>query len=62
LIHSTTDDNVHLQNTIQFAYELRKTAKPVQLMRYPQSRHGINDLLLVKHRDSTMTEFILANL
>ena len=62
LIHGTTDDNVHLQKTIQFAYELRKTAKPFQLMRYFQSRHGINPLLLVKPWDSTVTEFILANL
>jgi len=26
-------------------------------MRYPQSRHGSNNLLLVKHWDSTVTEF-----
>jgi hypothetical protein len=31
-------------------------------MRYSQSRHGINPLLLVKPWDSTVTGFILANL
>ena len=24
LVHGTTDDNVHVQNTIQFAYELQQ--------------------------------------
>ena len=62
LIHGMIDDNVHMQNTIQFAYELQKAGKPFQLMLYPKSRHGVNDPLLVKHMRATMTDFILANL
>ncbi|HKP71423.1 MAG TPA: DPP IV N-terminal domain-containing protein, partial [Pyrinomonadaceae bacterium] len=38
LIHGAMDDNVHVQNTIQFAYELQKAGKPFQLMLYPKSR------------------------
>jgi dipeptidyl-peptidase-4 len=62
LIHGMIDDNVHMQNTIQFAYELQKAGKPFQLMLYPKSRHGVSDPLLLKHMRMTMTEFILANL
>jgi dipeptidyl-peptidase-4 len=62
LIHGMIDDNVHMQNTIQFAYELQKAGKPFQLMLYPRSRHGVMDPLLVKHMRSMMTEFVLTNL
>ncbi len=62
LIHGAMDDNVHVQNTIQFAYELQKADKPFQLMLYPKSRHGVTDPLLVKHMRQMMTDFILQNL
>lgn len=62
LIHGLMDDNVHVQNTIQFAYELQKAGKPFQLMLYPKSRHGVTDPLLVKHMRQMMTDFILQNL
>jgi dipeptidyl-peptidase-4 len=62
LIHGAIDDNVHMQNTIQFAYELQKAGKPFQLMLYPKSRHGVSDPLLRKHLYQTMTDFIVQNL
>jgi dipeptidyl aminopeptidase/acylaminoacyl peptidase len=62
LIHGMIDDNVHMQNTIQFAYELQKAGKPFQLMLYPKSRHGVTDPLLLKHMRAMMTDFIIANL
>jgi dipeptidyl-peptidase 4 len=62
LIHGMIDDNVHMQNTIQFAYELQKAGKQFKLMLYPKSRHGVVDPLLVKHMREMMTEFILENL
>ncbi|HEX8069814.1 MAG TPA: S9 family peptidase [Pyrinomonadaceae bacterium] len=62
LIHGAIDDNVHMQNTIQFAYELQKAGKPFQLMLYPKSRHGVTDPLLVKHMRQMMTDFVLQNL
>ena len=40
LIHGTMDDNVHMQNSVQFAYELQKAGKPFEMMVYPKSRHG----------------------
>ncbi len=62
LIHGAIDDNVHLQNTVQFVYELQKAGKQFQLMVYPKSRHGVTDPLLVKHMRQMMTDFVLANL
>lgn len=62
LIHGTIDDNVHMQNTIQFAYALQKAGKDFQLMLYPKSRHGVVDPLLAKHMHSMMTQFIIDNL
>jgi dipeptidyl-peptidase-4 len=62
LIHGAMDDNVHMQNTIQLAYELQKAGKQFQMMIYPKSRHGVSDPLLVKHMCAMMTDFILTNL
>ena len=62
LVHGAIDDNVHMANTIQFLYELQRANKPVQLMVYPKSRHGVTDPVLLKHMRQMMTDFILANL
>lgn len=62
LVHGLLDDNVHAQNTVQFAYELQKAGKPFELMLYPKSRHGVTDPLLAKHMRQTMVDFILRTL
>ena len=62
LIHGAIDDNVHMSNTIQFAYELQKAGHQFGLMLYPKSRHGVTDPLLVRHMRQMMTDFVLANL
>jgi dipeptidyl-peptidase-4 len=62
LIHGSIDDNVHVANTLQFAYELQKAQKPFQLMLYPKSRHGITDPALVKHLRTTMFDFVVEHL
>ena len=56
------DDNVHAQNTVQFAYELQKAGKPFEIMLYPKSRHGVTDPLLARHMRQTMVEFIMRTL
>jgi len=61
LLHGTTDDNVHLQNTIQFMYELQKAGKQFELMVYPKSRHGVTEPLLNKHLHQVMLDFVLRN-
>ncbi|HEV2836367.1 MAG TPA: S9 family peptidase [Pyrinomonadaceae bacterium] len=62
LIHGAIDDNVHMQNTLQFVYELQKAGKQFELMLYPKSRHGVTDPLLLKHMRQMMTDFIVENL
>jgi dipeptidyl aminopeptidase/acylaminoacyl peptidase len=62
LIHGTMDDNVHLQNTLQFVYELQKAGKQFDLMLYPKSGHGIGDPAQVKHLREMITKYILENL
>jgi dipeptidyl-peptidase-4 len=59
LMHGTTDDNVHMQNSVQFAYELQKVGKPFEVMIYPKSRHAVTDSQLVKHLRQTMFDFVM---
>lgn len=40
LTHGTSDDNVHLQNTIQLIDALQKEGKVFELMLYPGAMHG----------------------
>jgi len=62
LIHGAIDDNVHMQNTTQLAYELQRAGHQFDLMYYPTQRHGLTNQAQVKHWYSMMTEFILKNL
>jgi dipeptidyl-peptidase-4 len=41
LVHGTSDDNVHFQNSIQMIDALIKADKPFRLMVYPNKTHGI---------------------
>jgi dipeptidyl-peptidase-4 len=40
LIHGTSDDNVHLSNTLSFVEELIKAGKPYALLVHPRQKHG----------------------
>lgn len=40
LVHGTSDDNVHMQNTIQLVDTLEDMNKQFELMLYPGGRHG----------------------
>jgi dipeptidyl-peptidase-4 len=62
LVHGGIDDNVHVQNTIQFAYALQKAGKPFELMLYPKSRHGVTDPALVRHMRQLMFDFTMRTL
>ncbi|HSR66638.1 MAG TPA: DPP IV N-terminal domain-containing protein [Acidobacteriota bacterium] len=62
IVHGTIDDNVHMQNSIQFVDRLQQADKSFQLMLYPGSRHGVRDPWQVYHLQKLMTAFILDNL
>jgi len=59
LLHGTMDDNVHVQNSLQFAYELQRRGKPFEFMAYPRSRHSFDDPLLTKHLQQLILDFVL---
>jgi dipeptidyl-peptidase-4 len=40
IVHGTSDDNVHLQNSIQLVKALQKANKTFEMMLYPDCRHG----------------------
>jgi dipeptidyl-peptidase-4 len=42
LVHGTSDDNVHFQNSIQMIDAFIKAGKQFQLMLYPNKTHGIS--------------------
>ena len=59
LVHGLTDDNVHVQNSVQLAYELQKLGKPFEMMFYPRSRHGFTDARLTRHLRQAMLDFVM---
>ena len=61
LIHGSIDDNVHRQNSEQFAYELQREGKSFEMMIYPRQRHGVSDPQLNRHLRQLMFDFILSS-
>jgi dipeptidyl-peptidase 4 len=49
IIHGTSDDNVHLQNTVQMTQALIKAGKPFDIMLYPGKTHGIRGADAIAH-------------
>ena len=62
LVHGTLDENVHMQNTLQFAYALQQAGKRFDMMLYPRSRHRLGGLDLELHRHTMMLDFVLRHL
>ncbi|HVZ83498.1 MAG TPA: alpha/beta fold hydrolase [Terracidiphilus sp.] len=42
MVHGTGDDNVHMENTIQFIQKLIEAQKPYDLQLYPRKTHSIS--------------------
>ncbi len=62
LLHGTMDDNVHLQNTIRFVYELERRGKDFEMMLYPKSRHGVGSQAQYQHMHRLMWRAIQEHL
>ncbi len=62
LAHGTSDDNVHLQNTIQMTDALIKAGKPFRLMLYPNKTHGISGPEARTHLFKMMEDFWMKEL
>jgi dipeptidyl-peptidase-4 len=62
IIHGTTDDNVHWQNSIQLVNALEKAGKQFRTMFYPNKNHGIGGGNTRYHLFEMMTNYILEKL
>ncbi|MBK8413596.1 MAG: S9 family peptidase [Bacteroidetes bacterium] len=60
LIHGTSDDNVHMQNSMEMVTSLVKEKKQFDSFYYPNKAHGISGVRL--HLYQKMTNFILEKL
>ena len=62
LIHGTTDDNVHWQNSAVLGDELQKAGKQFQTMFYANKNHGIGGSGTRTHLFELITNYILEKL
>jgi len=61
IIHGTSDDNVHMQNSLQLINKLEDSKKHFELMMYPGERHGIGGMK-GQHNRLEAYQFIYDNL
>jgi dipeptidyl-peptidase-4 len=62
IIHGTGDDNVHVQNTLEFTERLVQADKDYSMLLYANRNHGIYGGNTSYHLFRNMTQFILENL
>lgn len=62
LVHGTSDDNVHMQNTLELAEELVQQNKKFQMHLYTNRNHGIYGGQTRLHLFNMMTDFLKENL
>ncbi len=53
IVHGATDDNVHMQNTLQLIDQLENMNKDFELMIYPGQRHGIGGIKYIHNLTET---------
>ncbi len=62
ILHGTSDDNVHMQNTILFADELMKARKDYEFVPLPRQKHGPRDPEARLYANQRTVEFFEATL
>ncbi|MBI2618796.1 MAG: S9 family peptidase [Ignavibacteriales bacterium] len=62
IVHGTTDDNVHWQNTTAFVNALQSEAKQFETMFYVNKNHGIRGRETRTHLFEMITKFLEENL
>ncbi len=62
LVHGTSDDNVHLQNTIRMIEALTRADVDYELEILPGQLHGIRGRAAVHYRNRRLLEFLKKNL
>ena len=62
VIAGAMDDNVHMQNSLQFLHAMQQAQKDCDFMVYPRVRHGIGDLQQQVHLFTRFQKFLKENL
>ena len=62
LVHGSTDDNVHFQNSMDMVTALVNANKQFKLFTYPNKNHGIYGGNTRYHLYKMMTDFLYKNL
>ncbi|HOV11954.1 MAG TPA: S9 family peptidase [Bacteroidales bacterium] len=62
IVHGFSDDNVHVQNSMELVDALVKANKQFEMQFYPNKNHGIYGGYTRYHLYKRMTDFILENL
>ncbi|MBL9076571.1 MAG: S9 family peptidase [Planctomycetes bacterium] len=62
LLCGAMDDNVHMQNSLQFLHALQQAGKDCDFMVYPRVRHGIEDLQQQLHLWARFERFLAEHL
>jgi dipeptidyl-peptidase-4 len=62
LVHGSSDDNVHIQNSVQILDAFVAAGRPVEFMLYPRKTHGILGHEARTHLYEKITRFLSDNL
>jgi len=62
IVHGTSDNNVHMSNTMQLIYAFENSRKPFDLMLYPRKLHHMDGQDTKVHLFNLMTSYIKNNL
>ena len=62
LVAGAMDDNVHMQNSLQFLHAMQQAQKDCDFMVYPRVRHGIGDLQQQIHLFTRFQNFLQEHL
>ncbi len=62
LIHGAIDDNVHMQNTMNFIQKLVEAGRPFQLYIQPGQRHGFRGDTITTYLNQQLLDFFEQNL
>jgi dipeptidyl-peptidase-4 len=58
VVHGTSDDNVHFQNTVQLVNALELAGKQFDMRIYPGQRHGFRDTAIRVNQYELFTEWL----
>jgi dipeptidyl-peptidase-4 len=58
VVHGTSDDNVHFQNTIQLVHHLEQAGKQFDMRIYPGQRHGFSGVATRLNQYELFTEWL----